>query len=92
MPIPIQRIVKVAGDTSLHGTARNLFTSLALHADAQQALASSIHDLAKEIGAGAATISRSLGALERAGYIQRKRSYATERTTVNIAPPPQTSV
>jgi predicted transcriptional regulator len=92
MPVPVQRIIKVAGDTEIHGAAKSLFTHMALKADDSYEISLSMNELADAIGVGVATIARSITALERAGYIQRlPRAYATERTTINIAPPLKTS-
>lgn len=93
MPVPIQRIVKVALDPAIPSIAKSLFTFAALNADDNHEFALSIHDLANAIGAGTASVSRSITKLEEAGYITRKaRTYHTERNVINIAPPLKTSV
>jgi len=88
MPIPIRRIIDAAADTELPGAAINLFAILALRASERCEVVITLREMGEAMGAGIATVSRSIARLEQSGYIARKaRSHFAEPTTINILPP-----
>jgi hypothetical protein len=88
MPLPIRRIFDAAQDTNLPGSAINLFATVAPRANADGEAVVSLRDLADELHTSINTVSRGFIALEKFGYVRRrKQTSISESTNITILPP-----